>query len=128
MENEAGRAAGREKRAEPDDADMAAECAEICMEAAEVEQKMIGERVGDYAIISARDASDEPEKVIDCIREFFAMQRKTEGKLVKGTTEIHVKTTELEKWVAVRIEWRRITDDMGAGTDAERDAAGIPGD
>mgnify|MGYP006958159698 CR=1 FL=1 len=93
-----------------------------------MEQKMKEEWVGDFAIISAKDAAEEPEKVIDCIRELFAMQKKAEGKVVKGTTEIHVKTTELEKWVAVRIEWRRIIDDMGAGTDAERDAAGIPGD
>ena len=86
------------------------------------------EWVGDFVVISAVDASENPEAVIGCIRELFAVQKKTAGEVVKGTTEIHVKTTELEKWVAVRIEWRRIIDDMGAGTDAERDAAGIPGD
>lgn len=86
------------------------------------------EWVGDFATISAVDAAEEPEKVIDCIREFFAMQRRAEGKVVKGTTEILVKTSELEKWVTVAIEWRRIIDDTGAGTDAKRDTAGIPGD
>lgn len=40
MEKEAGRAAGRKERAEQDHTDVAAECAEIRMETAEVEQKM----------------------------------------------------------------------------------------